>query len=59
MNEQLSKKECLEILDRFKNWNFGQKSFSLAFGGSRTTEDDIYDEQRKLILMAMKRLNEF
>ena len=53
-----SKEECLEILDRFKGWNKGQRSYSLALFGVRTTEDDILDAQRALILAAAKRLTQ-
>lgn len=55
---KLTKKECLDILELFKNWNHGQKSVTNAFNGRRTSEDDIYDERRKIILAAYKRLNE-
>jgi len=52
----MTKDEAKEILNRFRNWNIGQKSFSASFGGERTIEDDIYDERRKLILAATKTL---
>jgi hypothetical protein len=54
----MTKEEAIAILDRYKNWNMGQKSANLAFGGSRTDEDDIYDARRALILKATKVLNE-
>lgn len=50
----MTRDEAIEILNRFKRWNHSQKSFSHAFGGPRTTEDDIYDERRNLILKATK-----
>jgi hypothetical protein len=53
---KLTMQDCLDILDRFKDWNIEQKSLSLVFDGIRTTEDDIFDQQRKLILKATTRL---
>ena len=53
----MRRKEALEILERYSNWNFGQKSISLAFNSVRTAEDDIYDQRRKLILKAYETLN--
>ena len=29
----MTKSEALDILDRFKDWNYNQKSISLAFDG--------------------------
>ena len=58
MAEKMTKAECFEILDRYKNWNSDQKSISRAFGGLRTDVDDILDERRRLILAATKRLRE-
>lgn len=58
MEQLLTKEECLEILDRYKNWNHGCKSVPYAFKGQRTAEDDIYDERRKLILAATTRLRQ-
>ena len=52
----MTAQECREILDRFKRWNHGQTSISLALHGIRTEEDDIYDERRRLIRAATKRL---
>ena len=52
----LSKEECQDILTRYHRWNHAQVSESLAGGGPRTKEDDIYDERRALILAATKRL---
>lgn len=56
MDAPLTKDECLQILDRFKNWNHGQKSWSLALRGVRTEEDDILDARRRLIKAATSRL---
>ncbi len=56
---KLTKQECLDILDRYKNWNFGQKSISLITGKIRTVEDDIYDSRRDLILKTINRLKEY
>ena len=53
---EMTKEEAWGILKFFNGWNNGQKSVSLTFGGSRTVEDDIYDERRKLILQAIKTL---
>ncbi len=53
----MTKEEAKEIVRESLRWNLGQKSMSLAFGGPRTVEDDIYDERRKLILAAYKVLN--
>ena len=59
MNDNLlTKDECLQILNLYKNWNAGQKSMSLAFGGMRTGEDDLYDERRALIKAATIRLKQ-
>ncbi len=54
----MNRKECIEILERFKNWNEGQVSVSLALHGTRTREDDIYDARRELVLKATKQLAE-
>ena len=54
----MGKEEAQAIIDRYKEWNTGQKSTSYAFGGKRTLEDDIYDARRKLILKATKVLTE-
>ena len=52
----MTKEECQEILHKYHRWNHGQTSVSLAEGGARQPEDDIYDERRNLILAATKRL---
>lgn len=49
--------QALDIIKMFSTWNTGQKSISHAFGGPRTSEDDIYDARRKLILKAYEVLN--
>lgn len=54
----MTKEECLEILDRYRNWNAGQTSVRLAFHGERTKEDDVLDARRELLLAATKRLAE-
>ena len=56
--EQMTRKEAYQILDRFRTWNHGQKSVGHAFGGPRTSEDDILDARRKLIKTAYDRLND-
>ncbi len=48
----MTKEEAIAILEKYKSWNMGQKSTSLAFDGIRTQEDDIYDARRGLILNA-------
>lgn len=54
----MTKEEALEIVKMYREWNVGQKSVGHAFGGRRTTEDDIYDERRKLIKKAYEVLND-
>ena len=58
MGEKMTKQECFEVLERYRHWNTGQKSTNHAFNGERTTEDDIFDARRELILAATKRLTE-
>ena len=54
----MNNEEALAIIKEFRNWNYGQKSVGYAFGGARTTEDDIYDVRRDLILKAHQQLND-
>lgn len=54
----MSREEAREILDRFKNWNTGQKSLEYSMYRERTREDDIFDARRELILAATKTLSE-
>ena len=54
----MSKDEAIKILDRYKDWNEGQTSVSLAMNNIRTKEDDIYDSRRELILTAQNTLKE-
>ena len=54
----MTKSEALDILDRFKDWNYNQKSISLAFDGVKTSADLIYDARRELILKAYNVLND-
>ena len=58
MKEKLTKQECLDLLDRYENWNHGQKSVGHAFGGDPTEEDKIYDQRRQLIKKVNERLLE-
>lgn len=58
MTAPLTKEDCVAILDRYRNWNEGQTSVSMALRGARTVEDDILDERRALVLAATKRLRE-
>lgn len=53
----MTKEEATNILKIFNGWNTGQKSIPYAFEGTRTAEDDIYDERRKLIKKAYEVLN--
>ncbi len=46
--------EAWEIIEACKNWNASQKSLSLAFGGVRTAEDDIYDARRSALAQAWR-----
>lgn len=55
---RMTKEEAQEIISRYRAWNFGQQSTSLAFNGVRSVDDDIYDERRKLILCAYRSLND-
>ena len=48
----MTREEAMEIVKLYDKWNTGQKSMSLAFGGARTPEDDVYDAQRKTIIRA-------
>jgi len=48
----MDKKEAIEILERYKNWNKGQSSVEKSFGGEKTEEDEIYDLRRRLIKKA-------
>ena len=55
-NKGMTREECEAVLHKYHRWSHGQTSESLAAGGPRTKEDDIYDERRALILAATKRL---
>ncbi len=46
--------EAWKIIEACKNWNASQKSLSLAFGGVRTAEDDIYDARRSALAQAWR-----
>ena len=46
--------EAWKIIDACKGWNASQKSPSLAFGGVRTPEDDIYDARRSALAAAWR-----
>lgn len=46
--------EAKEFIKQWSNWNIGQQSLSLACGGPRTTEDDILDARRIILLNAYK-----
>jgi hypothetical protein len=54
----MTKEEAKEILDRYAQWNEGQKSIDLALHGKRTAEDDVLDARRRLILKATQVLAE-
>ena len=44
--------EAWTLINKLGKWNVGQKSLSLACGGPRTIEDDIYDLQRAALKTA-------
>ncbi len=46
--------EAKSVIEKWSGWNNGQTSVSLASGGPRTTEDDILDERRQLVLNAYR-----
>jgi hypothetical protein len=48
----MTREEALVIVKACENWNTGQKSISLAFGGPRTAEDDVYDARRAALKQA-------
>ena len=50
----MTRDEAEKVLDRYKNWNHGQKSIGLLFNGQRTAEDDILDARRAVILKATR-----
>ena len=54
--EYLTREEAIGILQLYRNWNEGQKSLSLASGGPRTREDDVYDARRALLIQATELL---
>ena len=53
----MTREEALQIIDRCKGWNYGQKSVSLAFNGERTPEDDVLDARREALRAAWFRLS--
>lgn len=46
--------EAWKIIDACKNWNTSQRSPSLAFGGVRKLEDDVYDARRAALAEAWR-----
>lgn len=52
----MKRDEAWAVIDRWSNWNIGQKSTDHAFGGPRTVEDDIYDSRRALLKEAYQTL---
>lgn len=48
------KDDAFRVIELYRGWNVGQKSMSLALGGARELEDDIYDERRKLLAEALR-----
>ena len=54
----MTKQEAMEIVRENRNWNTGQKSLSLAFGGRRTDEDDYFDKRRAALKKAWATLAE-
>jgi len=56
--EKMTFDQCMAVIKQFDGWNHGQKSIPLSFHGTRTTEDDIYDTRREMILKVNARLKE-
>ena len=54
----MTKEEAWKIIEECRNWNCEQKSISYAFGGLRTTEDDIFDSKRAALKQAWEVVNE-
>lgn len=53
----MTREEAIKIIELYKYWNIGQKSVGHAFGGTKNTEDEIYDARRNLIKKAYEVLN--
>lgn len=53
----MNRAEALEIIDRCKGWNSQQRSWSLASGGPRMPEDDLFDARREALTAAWLALN--
>jgi hypothetical protein len=53
----MNRAEALEIIDRCKGWNSSQRSWSLASGGPRMPEDDLFDARRETLTAAWLALN--
>lgn len=50
----MTKEEAFKIIESCRGWNSGQMSISLAFGGPRTSEDDVLDAKREALTRAWK-----
>jgi hypothetical protein len=54
----MTKEEAWKIIEACRDWNIGQKSMSLAFGGPRVPEDDILDAKKIALKEAWKIVGE-
>ena len=50
----MTKEEAWKIIEECRGWNAGQKSVSLAFGGERTSFDDLLDAKRGALAEAWR-----
>ena len=54
----MTKDEARWTIEQCKGWNTGQKSMTHAFGGPRTTEDDVLDAKRAALKKAWEVVRE-
>lgn len=54
----MTKEEAWKIIEECRGWNAGQKSISLAFGGGRTSHDDVLDAKRAALAEAWRVVGE-
>ena len=52
----MTRKEAIELLELYRNWNTGQTSVCAALGGERTAEDDLLDARRAMLKRATELL---
>ena len=50
----MTKDEAWRVIEECRNWNVGQQSMSRAFGGPRTSDDDVYDARRFALELAWR-----